>query len=831
MDLQIVNERTAWHVPPHVTLERNGLVVLLDPESPNWIATDVRGARILSWLDGRSTLDEVAGRYAREFGVEPAKAWLHVNRLVREAQRHAFASPEPRVDASYRGRDRYLAPRLRELWLHTNNSCNLTCQHCLVSSGPDGDRGLDGSRLLALIDEAATLGARRFYFTGGEPFLRPDVFDLVERVTRHHGRDLRVLTNGLLFHGALLDRLREQDPSRLTLQVSLDGATASVNDAVLGAGTFERILEGVRRLVSAGFAPTISTVISRDNLTQMADMVRLVAEIGASSWHLLWIHKKGRSADLNGAFVAPTLLYEQLRNAQEEAERLDVAIDNVAAFRERVNGAPGTRIDLSNAGVESVCVYADGRVFPSAATVQYEELELGRWTDGNLGAILAHSPVARRLRSLTVADKPVCGTCKFKFLCGGGDLDHTFSYSLGRTPMNGHGSFDYLDPYCDLYQGLIADNLFALAAEGRRAHRTDTGYGAPVVYHAMGQGNLACAPGGDLEAFAPLRTSSSNCVTSVGLEKPRALVQEFYGKAAETPQAALCCPVDYDSADTAHIPAEVLERFYGCGGPMSLAGAKPGETVVDLGSGAGIDVFIAAKKVGPDGRAIGVDMTDPMLGVAGLSRAKVAAKLGYDVVEFRKGYLEDVPLADGTADLVTSNCVINLSPDKPGVLREIWRILKDHGRMVVSDIVADRALPPDRKVNVHLWGECVSGALCEDEFVAEAEKAGFYGIAVLEKQFWREVEGYNFYSVTVRGYKFQKRAGCVFEGHRAVYLGPYVSVMDVEGHLFPRGQAIEVCTDTVAKLSADPYKGAFALLQPGVVVPEAFAAACGPGCC
>jgi radical SAM protein with 4Fe4S-binding SPASM domain len=837
MDPQTTTERTAWYAPRHVVRERDGLVVLLDPETPNWISTDARGARILSWLDGLSTLEDVAVRYAREFAVESAKAWLHVDRFLREAARRGFASSEPFSVSPYPGRARYLEPRLRELWLHTNNSCNLACEHCLVSSGPGGDRGMGPERLLPLVDEAAELGVRRFYFTGGEPFLRRDVFDLVERVTKVHGRELRILTNGLLFQGAVLERLKRQDPERLSLQVSLDGASAATNDPVRGKGTFEKILAGIRTLVEAGFAPTVSTVITKDNVGEMEAMVRLVKETGAASWHLLWIHKKGRWADLNGSFVAPTALHAGLRKAHAEAERLGVVIDNIASFRARVNGAPGSRIDLSNAGVESLCVYSDGRVYPSAAMVQYEALEIGRWTGGNLGELLLRSDVAGRLQSLTVAEKPVCKTCQFKFLCGGGDIEHSFSYSLGRTPMNGRGSLDYLDPYCELYQGLITDRLFELAAEGRAAHRADTGYNAPVVYHAMGEGNMACAPGGDLEAYAPVRTSGSNCVVPPsGLDRPRALVQSFYARAAETPQAALCCPVDYDAADTAHIPKEVRERFYGCGGPMSLAGAAAGETVVDLGCGAGIDVFIAAKKVGPRGRAIGVDMTDPMLGVAGESKSRVAAKLGYDVAEFRKGYLEDVPLADGTADLVTSNCVINLSPDKKEVFREMWRVLKDHGRIVVSDIVADRPLPATLKVNVHLWGECVSGALPEDEFLGEIEKAGFYGVQVLKKQFWKEVDGYDFFSVTVRGYKFQKKAGCVFRGHRAVYLGPFVAATDEEGHLFPRGQAIEVCTDTVAKLSHAPYASSFALLEPGVDVPAAFAAgcesgACAPGCC
>lgn len=831
MDLQTITPRTPWRAPEHVVLERNGIVVLLDPEAPNWIATDARGARLLSWLDGRSSLEEVAARYAREFGVEHAKAWLHVDRFVREAARRGFASPEPRPQAPYPGRSRYLEPRLRELWIHTNNSCNLACAHCLVSSGPDGDRGMETARLLELIDEAAGLGVERFHFTGGEPFWRRDVFDLVARVTGHHGRELFVLTNGLLFHGAVLDGLRRQDPGRLRLQVSLDGATAATNDPVRGAGTFPRVVEGIRTLVAEGFPPTVSTVITKDNAGEMVEMVRLVKKLGAAAWHLIWMHKKGRWADLGGSWVAPAVLHAQVRKAQEEAERLGVVIDNVESWRARVNGAPGSRVDLSNAGVESVCVYADGRVYPSAATVQYDALELGRWTGGNLDALLRSSPVAQRLRALTVAEKPVCNTCRFRFVCGGGDVEHSYSFGLGRTPGDGHRSMDVLDPYCDLYQGLITDRLFELAARGRKALRTDTGFGAPVVLHAMGEGNLDCSPGGTLEAFAPVRTSHSNCVLPEGLDRPRALVQAFYGKAAETPQAALCCPVSYDRDDVAHIPQDVIDRFYGCGGPMSLAGVRPGETVVDLGSGAGIDVFIAARKVGPAGRAIGIDMTDPMLGVAGRNKAQVAANLGYDVVEFKKGYLEEVPLEDASVDLVTSNCVINLSPDKPRVFAEMWRILKDHGRIVVSDIVADRPLPPGLKVNVHLWGECISGALPEDEFLAELEKAGFFALGILKKEFWKEVEGYNFFSVTVRGSKFQKKAGCVFLGHRAVYLGPYVAVTDEEGHFFPRGQAIEVCTDTVAKLSHPPYQGSFALLEPGVDVPAAFAAGCGPGCC
>jgi ubiquinone/menaquinone biosynthesis C-methylase UbiE len=296
-------------------------------------------------------------------------------------------------------------------------------------------------------------------------------------------------------------------------------------------------------------------------------------------------------------------------------------------------------------------------------------------------------------------------------------------------------------------------------------------------------------------------------------DRSRAAVRDFYGHAAEQPQAELCCPVRPDAEDLAHIPPEVVERFYGCGSPVSAAAPQAGDTLVDLGSGAGIDCFIAARRVGSNGRVFGIDMTDQMLAVARASQPRVATALGYDNVEFRKGILERIPLDGASADIVTSNCVINLSPDKPAVFREIWRMLKDRGRAVIADIVADRDVPVALRAVGQLWGECISGALSEDAFLAALERAGFYGVSILKKTFWREVEGTRFYSVTVRGFKFEKKAGCRYVGQYAVYLGPMKAVVDVEGHLFPRGAPVEVCTDTATKLSALPYRGIFAILD------------------
>ena len=305
-------------------------------------------------------------------------------------------------------------------------------------------------------------------------------------------------------------------------------------------------------------------------------------------------------------------------------------------------------------------------------------------------------------------------------------------------------------------------------------------------------------------------------------ESTREFVKEYYGKAAQDPRDSLCCPTSYPEEDTSHIPSEVIERFYGCGSPISIAGISEGEVVLDLGSGAGIDCFIAAKKTGPTGRIFGIDMTDEMLRVANTSKTVVADKLGYDNVEFKKGYLEEIPVEDKSVDLVTSNCVINLSPDKRRVFAEMKRVLSDHGRIVVSDIVSEWEIPGSLKENDELLGECIAGALTENQFLSYLEQTGFYGIEVLGKTYWKRVENIDFYSVTVRGYKFEKTAGCVFIGQHAVYNGPYKVIIDEEGHVFPRNQAVEVCTDTAQKLSAAPYIGAFTIIEPGENAGEAY---------
>jgi SAM-dependent methyltransferase len=220
----------------------------------------------------------------------------------------------------------------------------------------------------------------------------------------------------------------------------------------------------------------------------------------------------------------------------------------------------------------------------------------------------------------------------------------------------------------------------------------------------------------------------------------REAVRERYAgaaKAAADEQADGCCaaPADatgvfggalYDQASSEALPEAALEASLGCGVPTAVADLRAGETVLDLGSGAGTDVLISARRVGPTGKAIGLDMTDEMLDLA----RQNAAVAGVENVEFIKGYLEEIPLPDATVDAVISNCVINLAGDKPRVIREAARVLRPGGRFAVSDVIADPDLDEKTTADMAAWTGCIAGALTEAEFRAVLAAAGLEQIEI-----------------------------------------------------------------------------------------------------
>lgn len=193
--------------------------------------------------------------------------------------------------------------------------------------------------------------------------------------------------------------------------------------------------------------------------------------------------------------------------------------------------------------------------------------------------------------------------------------------------------------------------------------------------------------------------------------------------------ASCCGPITsnlYGEGQAGEVPETALKASLGCGNPTALAELKPGETVLDLGSGGGIDVLLSARRVGPTGKAYGLDMTDEMLALAEENKQKS----GLTNAEFLKGEIESIPLPDNSVDVIISNCVINLSGDKDRVLREAFRVLKPGGRFAVSDVVVRGNVPAEVKKSMELWVGCIAGALGDYEYVAKLSKAGFEGIDI-----------------------------------------------------------------------------------------------------
>jgi 7,8-dihydro-6-hydroxymethylpterin dimethyltransferase len=628
----------------------------------------------------------------------------------------------------YKGRaDVLKLDRLKECWIHITNRCNLGCSHCMFASSPSSTHELSAAEVYGLIDEALELGCRIFYFTGGEPLIHRALLPSLNRIFRLPDTHAVILTNLTLISDCAAS-LSGFPGDRLHFQGSVDGLEERHN-ALRGAGTFKRLKRDLKTLAGLGFPATIAMTVMKENVGDMEAVIDFAAENRVSNTHFLWLFRKGSA---EGSLTASTEdIFQNLIRAQKRAEEQGIKIDNVENLRSQVLSFPGTKYDLSNAGWQSLAVGPDSYIYPTPALIYTEDMKCGRLADG-LEKVWRESALLKKIRNASLNDAAAQRDDPMRFLAGGSDIDHSYINC---------GQITGCDPYLELY-----DNILKwLIVEESKRYRTG---GLPAVRLKMGEKLGACPPEG-----AEIFFTHSNCVLSLSGRDSHTLVNAFYTEAAESPKEDILNPVCYPEDLIGHIPEWARFRGYGCGSPVEAAALAPGEIVVDLGSGAGIECFIAARIVGREGRVIGIDMGDAMLKTADRTKEKVEANLGYSNIDFRKAFLESIPLDSDSVDVVISNCVINLSPDKRMVFSEIMRVLRPGGRLVISDITYDDEIPLKIKYNEKLRGECLGGALRYHDLFGLLDDLGFARSRIVSGYLYRTIQGYDFYSITYEAFK------------------------------------------------------------------------------
>lgn len=744
--------------------------LFVHPEGPDWFVPNALGDAVLAGaMAGRSSDCEAA---------------LFLGRLPE-------AAPAP-----YAGRHAALAlTRLRELWLHVTDRCNLACRHCLFCSGPAAARELATETALARLAQAAALGCRVFALTGGEPFCHPGLSAMVGAALEVADSHVVILTNGTGFsdHAALIGRWPRD---RVHFQVSCDGL-APRHDALRGAGAFARLTRDLEAARDLGFGLTLSFCPTTGNLADLPAMVELARSVGAAGLHLMWHFTAGRGQGDDRP--ATDDLFAAVVETARRAEAAGIAIDNLAALKSQVFSPAGTRHDGVTAGWESVAVGPDDRLYPSPALIGEAAVATPLSGPGGLEAAWRESPVLDALRRVTVAGSP----SPWRYILGGPDPDHAWRHS---------GRFDGADPYLPLRERLAA---WCIAREARAV--PDARPDRPGVRLKMGETHESC------HAHGEVALAHTNCLLSIADSSSLGHIKDYYTEAAAVEKGDIVNPVRYPLEMVEHIPEMYRVRGYGCGSPIADAGLVPGETVVDLGCGAGVECLIAARQVGPAGRAVGIDMLPAMLSRAATAARATAAGLGYANAVFFQGYLEALPLAEGVADCVTSNCVLNLSTRKRRLYAEIFRILKPGGRIVFSDVATETPASAAIRNDPTLRGECISGTLTQRDLFAILEESGFTAMRVIRRFPYRVVGGHDFYSVTVEA----RKPLAVARRRKVLYRGPFRAVVTASGDVVRAGEVREIT------LHEDDPAGAMLLVldERGRIANPEFDAGGGSCCC
>jgi radical SAM protein with 4Fe4S-binding SPASM domain len=363
-----------------------------------------------------------------------------------------------------------------------------------------------------LVDQATGLGAQRIYFTGGEPFLREDILDLIEYVTA--GTQLVILSNGTLINANISQKLGEISNNNLIMQVSLEGPNAKVNDQIRGTGSFKKAIAGINELVRVGLVPIVTTTVTKLNADYVTETTSYLASLGVKDHHILWLHPRGRGqTNLKNLSVSPGQLTEIMRALFKNSQELGMQVDNKESLKVRVQARRGRKNDLCNSCFEMLCVDSDLQVYPCASLNGDDRFSCGSLENRTLEQVWLDSPVAQWIRDNSVQKKVGCNDCYLKFFCGGGCFCQAYyNYKVEK----GFGCIMAPDPYCESYKDLLEDLLWELAKVNNTAN--GNGNRQPELYASMDAELPACAVSGIKVTDAAFEVAGFHCACVLGVE-------------------------------------------------------------------------------------------------------------------------------------------------------------------------------------------------------------------------------------------------------------------------------------------------------------------------
>ncbi len=507
-----VEAESILYSPSFVQQQRDGVYLLIDPNAPNWASTNRLGSQVVRRCDGRHTLQELAESLSREMELEAGDTV----QFIRQAVEAGLVSTTPDLVPAYRGRSQAIGcGKLEELWITTNLSCPLRCKHCLVNGGKEPVKPMTTREIEKLVDDAVALGVKRIYFTGGEPFMRKDLFDLIQYVVAR--AQLVILTSGVFLTQEKVAKLKALGNGNLLIQVSLEGPDAETNDVIRGKGSFNKAVQSIKWLVEAGLPPIVTTTITGLNHQRVTETTQFLASFGVVDHHVLWLHRRGRTRENSDGLLLPgARVAEVMEELRQTSKRLGIVVDNEESLRVRVTGRRGRKNDLCNSCFGVLSVDTDGHVYPCAALSGASGFDCGSIKEKSLQEIWLGSPVANWIRENSVQKRVGCNSCYLKFFCGGGCFAQSwFDYEITA----GYGCIMAPDPYCEAYKTQLLELMWEAAMPAPDA-RDDS---RPLLYRAMGSELPSCAVDGNkvLDAAFDVGSYHCACVLAMDVEKDK----------------------------------------------------------------------------------------------------------------------------------------------------------------------------------------------------------------------------------------------------------------------------------------------------------------------